>query len=265
MGRPGIALTLIGVTLMLVLVAGPLPVHAASGLVQQNSVGCTAGSCAITITASFPSVSSGNVLVVGVYDFVTDPVQSISDTRSTSFASPAFSIDGTENVYIYYGTLSSSGPDTVTVTFLSTSGAQNVNIYEVSGVTTTGAGTGHDANTPSTSIDAQFPAAINVPSGAFVVGMIGTSSQPTVTPGTGFTLSTDHSGGFSHAQYSISGVASPTIFPATCSPPFRWAEAGLVPDPTAAPIPEYPFGLPLLAVLAIIAYGIIRRGRVTTS
>ena len=55
---------------------------------------------------------------------------------------------------------------------------------------------------------------------------LGTNSfRGTATAGEGFTLSTDNSGtGTTFAQYSISGVSSPTNFQATTKSAGSWAE-----------------------------------------
>ncbi len=213
------------------------PVHAASTIIQQNNAGCDFCSSA-TLQVSFSSnVASGNVIVVGIEGFLIT-VTGVSDSLSSSLTQAVTSTDGNDHVYIYYATLSSSGADTITVTFDQASSVENAYVYEVSGVTTVGAATNHDAGSGSSAISA---GSVDFQSGAFLLGMIGTenncSDSPcprgmTVSSGAGFALSTENSGSrFSHAQYSTSGVSSPTNFPAAITSAFTadyWAEAGIV-------------------------------------
>lgn len=244
MSRKALGLMLVAVTFLVLLVAEPLPVHAASGIVQQNNGGCGPNGTACsstTLAVAFPgNVHHGSVLVVGVQGEESNPVQLISDSLGLTFSQAVTRGDGFDHVYIYDATYIGSGaPDTVTVTFLNTQGGQNVYIYEVAGVTTTGATTSSDAASSGTSIDA---GSVTFTAGAFLLGMIATAGAyngpKTVTQGAGFTLSPDNSAtGISHAQYATSGVPPPTTtFPATQSAGSNteWVEAGLALNP----IPE---------------------------
>jgi hypothetical protein len=188
------------------------------------------------------SVASGDVVLVGVFSgsSISITVGSVSDSLSSSFTQAVTSSNliGGEflYVYIYYATLSSSGSDQITVTFSSPptqySTVFYVFIYEVSGVTTTGATTGTgagDYGAPVSTTSTAFQ------SGAFLLGIIGNNIMSTgVTPGSGFTLTPDDSAsqilGISHVEYSTSGVSSPTTFPATFSQSNRWVEAGIALD-----------------------------------
>lgn len=128
-------------------------------------------------------------------------------------------------------------------------------------MTTTGAGTGTGSDT-GTSVST---ASVSSQAGAFLVGVIhysGTGS--TVTHGAGFTLSpvscpTSQSVPVcdTAAQYA-DPVSSPTAFPATLSDSSNWAEAGIALNPLS-PIPEYPLGLPILAILMVLGYALVRR------
>ena len=218
---------LLVVVVMFLFVLEPIPVHAASSIVQQNNGGCVwCESTTLAVTFS-SDVASGNVVVVGIEAMRWDQLSSLSDSFDSSYTQAVTSTDGNDYVYIYYATLSSSGSDTVTATFSSSGEAtvQNVYIYEVSGVVPTGAVVDNNAGAGTSSVSAtNF---VSFPPGAFLLGMIGTedghtypSAGMTVTPGAGFTLSPDNSGSrFSHAQYAISGVSSPTNFPATITNP----------------------------------------------
>jgi hypothetical protein len=246
---------------MFLLVLMPLPVHAASTLVRQSSGECT--SC-LTIPVSFSAnVAGGNVVVVGVvtYDASATPTAtSVSDSLSPSFTQAIASSNGANGrTTIYYATLPSGGPDTITVGFSPAAGEADVYIYEVSGVTTAGAAAATGSCQPScqspTSISTSF--SLPFPMGAFLLGVTIIPDEP-FTQGTGFTLSPQFASQDSAAQYSTSGVVSPTNFPASIAS--GWAEVGIVLNPAPTPpIPEYPLGLPILAILTIIGYGLIRR------
>jgi hypothetical protein len=233
----------------LMLVVEPSPVHGASSLVQQKMVHCKGvGSVYLcdsaTLSVSFSNpVTSGNVAVVGVY-VIHNPaiaLTSISDSQGSSFtlAATSTTLSSVIAVYLYYAPLTSSGSDTITATFSSVpsgdTGYAYVYIYEVSGVTTTGVATGTGAgfgNSVSTS-DTPFQ------DGAFLLGIIGngqlTSTLGGTTPGSGFTLTPDNPYteliGLSHAQYSTSGVSSPTTFPATLYDTQYWVEVGIALNP----------------------------------
>lgn len=207
-----------------------LPVHAASTLVQQNNAGCFG--CSSTLSISLANnVAAGDVILVGVV--VADasfPVSSLADSLGSTFTQAVTSTNAPPPiVYIYYATLSSSGMDVITATFSAAPPVENIYVYEVSGVTTTGvvnatgSGTGTSISTSS----------VSFPTGAFLLGIIGTNSVGgTARVGTGFILSTDNSGtGVTYAQYSMSGVSSPTSFQATTNAAVSWAEDAIVLTP----------------------------------
>jgi hypothetical protein len=219
-----VAFTLFALSTALLLVMALLPVHAASALVQQNNGGCLG--CSNTLSVSFTNnVASGDVIVVGVV--VADasiPLNAITDSLGSSFTQAAASNDTSPPiVYIYYATLSSSGADVVTTTLNAAAPAQSVYIYEISGVTTvgalnaTGSGEGTFISTSS---------ALSFKTGAFLLGIIGENNfVGTATAGAGFTLSPNNSGvGVAYAQYSTSGLSSPTSFQATTNSAVNWAE-----------------------------------------
>ena len=223
---------LVVVSATLLLTVALLPVHAASALVQQNNVECLG--CSSTLSVSFPSnVVNGDVVVVGVVVAgASFTVSSLTDSLSSSFTQAVVSNSTPPpTVYIFYATLSSSGAEVVTATFSAAAPAQSIYIYEVSGVTTTGAATATGSGL-GTSISTSSP--VTFQTGAFLLGVIGTNSfGGTATAGTGFTLSADTSGiGATHAQYSISGITSPTNFQATTNSVVSWAEDGIALMPT---------------------------------
>jgi hypothetical protein len=222
-----------------VLVAEPLPVHAASSLVQQNSGGCdpcTDGFVYWPISVSFTdNVVSGNVVVVAAVA-EAQTVTSISDSLLSSYNLAVTKSDFVANVYIYYTTLTASGADTVTVTFSQSSSATAyVFIYEVTGVTNTGVGTASGSGQGSpvfNPVQMTTSTSVVFQPGAFLLGVIwiGSNSYPT-TAGQGFTLSPS-SPLWAQAEYSTGGVSSPTNFPATFGPTgfggsAYWVEAGV--------------------------------------
>jgi hypothetical protein len=176
------------------------------------------------------------------------------------------------NAAIYTATLSSSGGDTVTVTFnlpppvgVEYAGSEDaVYVYEVAGVTTTGAATATGGVGSGDSVSTSTM--VSFQPGAFLLGMIATCNC-SATPGTGFTFSPqpppphDITGYPSYAEYS-DPVSSPTTFPATLSYGTLytgWVEAGIALNPLTSIIPEYPLGLPILAIFMVLGYAVIRR------
>jgi hypothetical protein len=257
---------------MVLFVLEPLPVHAAATLVQENGNGDSFFSPPyltpeVTVVLS-SSVTSGDVLVLGVAWLGS--VTSITDTRGSSF-SLAVSKTGSDissfpsNVAIYIATLTSSGPETVTAKFstgeespftgLVYSAYDDVFVYEVAGVTTAGAATGTGGLGSGTTAQTS---SVSFPAGAFLLGLLSNGCNCTVTAGAGFTLSPVTFVAASDVEYS-DPVSSPTTFPVTLN--FfgaPWTEVGIALSPTS-PIPEYPLGLPILAIFMLIGYGIIRR------
>ena len=164
---------------------------------------------------------------------------------------------GGSAVLIYAATIPTCGDcipsDEFTVTFLRGT-FMDVWAYEVAGVSTVGlaadkgSGTGTIVSTSPVSFTA----------GAFLLGINIHDPSASVTAGPGFTLNNDLIG-ISTAEYA-DPVSSPTTFPATLSDSVSWAEAGIALNSTLVPpISEYPLGLPLLALLIAVAYGIVRR------
>jgi len=268
----------------LMLAVEPLPVDAASSLVQQKGTVCVrAGglvACDSTLSVSFSNdVASGNVVIVAVAVMDATPisVSHVEDSRGSSFTQAVVSSYLWMNVYVYYAMLISSGPDKVTVTFSSVpselNGAAYIFAYEVHGITTasvaTGTGSGtvpKDGGTVSTT-PTQFE------NGAFLVAIM---MQPILSSswaaGDNFQLSPnpldknnneDAYIRLSRAEYSTSGVSSPTTFPATLSPnPYydhaEWVEAGAAfnpapPSPVGAPVGGFVKPVNKLAVVAAYA------------
>jgi len=225
---------------------------------------------------TFPSgLTAGNTIVVGIAltpPGIVNGLTSISDSKGFSYTQAVNVCVGALCAYIYYATASSGGADTVTVSVVNhidagEQGGVDAYIYEVSGITTsgmtmaTGQGSGSGSQSVFTSSSASFS------SGAFLLGVISnTYNEITFSAGGGFIPSTQKSGsGDGWAEYS-DPASSPTNFPATIGTGVTrsWVEAGVVFPPSSnPPIPEYPLGLPLLAIFMILAFSVIRRRTVT--
>jgi hypothetical protein len=155
--------------------------------------------------------------------------------------------NGGAYAYIYYAMLSSSGPDTATATFSSTPSDYNgfayLFIYEIFGVTTTGVATGTGSGIISGVSGSISTSSTGFQSGAFLVAIMENDIfSSNWVAGSGFQLSPPpHSGGavdqfitLSKAEYSTSGVSSPTDFPATLSssnPSQDWVEVSIALNP----------------------------------
>ena len=254
----GKAVVILLVLLSSFMIAAPHAVHAQPTLVQQASGGCSDGCDGNQANAPFSDqVTSGDLIVVGVAStFEVDPETpfTVSDNLDSSFtlAVPDCVAPAQEScVAIYYANAPSTGSDTVTVTV--NLGEENplsidLFIYELSGVTTVSAATGFCQG--ASEVLAPRMATTVMPNGAagggctavstsstsfttqgFLLGVVGVVQleDPSFTPGAGFTASTPSSGsGLGFAEYSLSGVASPTTFPGTVnSEGFFWTEVGL--------------------------------------
>ena len=132
-----LAVLVASLILFLSIVAHAPPARADSTLVQQNNGGCATTSCSPS-PISFPSpVTAGDVVVVAIAVY-SGSVGSVGDSFGSTFTLVAEASSSPIDVYIYDATLSSSGSDSIFVTFFgATQGG--VYIYEVSGVTTVGA------------------------------------------------------------------------------------------------------------------------------
>ncbi len=178
------------------------------------------------------------VVAIAVY---SGTVGSVGDTFGSTFTLVAEGSDSPIDVFFYHATLSSSGSDSIFVTFAgATQGG--VYIYEVSGVTTVGAvykaagGDCYSPPCPASTESASFQ------SGAFLVSLVaGTDytrqSVISTTAGANFALSPGSSGGMDggNAEYATSGVSSPTDFPFTLlSSAYPWIEMGLALAPSGS-------------------------------
>jgi len=178
-------------------------------LVQQTSKECSG---ATTCSQGFSSsVTSGDILVVSLETATAISSLSISDSRCSSWTAASGSgITDTAEANMWYCTAGSSGADSPSVSWTTSVNAK-LDIYEISGYTSTGltCGTG----TSGTTTLATSNVAFSTP--AFLVAAWALSSRP-FTAGTGFTASdTSSSGDGGSGEYNTSTITSPTTFPAT--------------------------------------------------
>ncbi|MGA2665946.1 MAG: hypothetical protein ABSF83_13490, partial [Nitrososphaerales archaeon] len=229
------------VVLTVLLGVGSIPAaHAATSSVVQTdeaTVACSTSTCSVPVAFGSP-VTSGDVIVVG-YAYGL-PLTSLGDSLGTTLSVANFTA-GAISALIGYGTLASSGTDTVTAKFSNPGAAVGgvavftLYIFEVSGVTTSGAvvadGDGF-SSTPSTTASTSSTA---FESGAFLLGVVGGTTPPLDFSSSSSSWTTESSGGFSAATYATSGVSSPTTFPVKASSPIGasigWTEEGLVLNP----------------------------------
>jgi hypothetical protein len=100
-----------------------------------------------------------------------------------------------------------------------------------------------------------------------MLGMVADDNFPDpLTAGSGFSLITVQNGGAAAEFKVVSTTQSGLTVPFTIT--HQDSESGadwvMIADavqglPTTPPIPEYPLGLPLLAILLVIGYGVVRR------
>jgi uncharacterized membrane protein (DUF2068 family) len=224
----------------------PSPVHASSVLVQQNNGGEKSTSATDMFSVSFSSnVARGDIVVVALTGLHGASPMSVSDSLGSSYKSAGMysSADKMVSSLIYTATLSSSGPNKVTGMFGTALGNPvDVYIFEVSGVTSfivTGREATGSLKGPTTEIGADQ--SIIFQNGAALIALLSWfCPSPTVcssTAGAGFTPIAEKSGlGFSQAEYSTSGVSSPTTFPASVRATgsvsgASWVELGVVLEP----------------------------------
>jgi hypothetical protein len=222
-------------------------VSASSPLVQQNNAGCyfTCASATQEVDLSSP-VFSGDVLVVAVALFGGQTPYgtfNVTDSHGTSFTEVTSVCNSVATLIcagIAYGTATSNASsDAITVSFGTPPIQEDVFVYDLSGVMTTGAatGTGQGDYSPISTSSTAFSGE------AFLVSVTNLLGTGNFTAGTGFTVSSENSGDQAgYAQYSYSGVTSPTTFPATTSGD-DWVEAGLaLPLPPASLGPSIVYG-----------------------
>jgi len=164
-----------------------------------QSTGSQNQNTASLATAFSSNVTSGNVVIVAITaDNAVALTFGVSDTLGTTYtavASPV--VNGTRQVQIFYGALTSSGANTVTVSTGATSGPLSAGIAEYSGLYT---GSPLDASSSATGTS-NSPTTGSIPvsgNGELVLGVLA-AGQP------GMNFSITDAGGFTN-RYS--GVTS---------------------------------------------------------
>ena len=245
-------------------------VHASVSVVQNTSAHFSSISDSEAFTTS---VTSGDLVVVGILTFApASTVSTVTDSLGLSYTKAVQLPDSHANdvAAIYYATLSKGGSDTVMMTLgLAPVDGWDVYLFEVSGVTPPVVTTGQGASgaTPSSSI---ATASTSFTSPAFLIAVVGFFNclDEAINPGPGFSYITAPNPTTTCSALEIADpVASPTTFPATItssgsSGSDNWVEVGAAFSASTL-IPEYPLGLPVLAILTVIGYAVIRRFNAT--
>ena len=218
-------------------------------LVQQVRGGCDAACTGESFRLALPQpVYGGHVVVVGIA--VTGagpagPAISVSDSLGSAYSLLAAGNDthfgSSDYASIFGATPAAGGRDNLTITVAGSQSArisEYAFIYEVSGVSLAGARPSHTYGHISGLIGS---APIKSPSttfrtGSFLLAVIALNTPQLVSAGAGFTLPGHYdvigaAGGY--AEYSTSGVTSPTEFQAFVYSPglTLWTEVGVALQP----------------------------------
>lgn len=211
-------------------------VHAASpALVQTDHAysSCGTSTCSIVLSNFTSPMASGDMIIIALQEW-NGYSFTISDNLTNAYSKVYVDSAGHTYTGIWYAT-TKGGADKVNVTGTTVPFGGNilnasVEIFEVSGVTGL---VGYGNNEGHT--NAPFTPNVNFGSAFFLVGSIATN-RTSISPGTGFTA--DCMKGAFCAQYSLSGVTSPTTFPASLGVTSVWAEVGAAFGPSVS----VPFG-----------------------
>ncbi len=249
-------------------------VHASVSVVQQTTQESGIPTFVTTASKAFVMpVTSGDVVVVGILiQNSLETVSSVTDSLGSSYNKAVELVDSTLTLFtsaIYYATISSGGcpcSDTVTVSIGPAANVLDVYLFEVSGVTppSVSTGTGTSGPPPSSSI-ATSSTSFTPPAFLIAVVGLGLCGMEAINPGSGFSYVTAPNPSNTCSAVEIADpLSSPTTFPGTITISGStgsdfWVEVGAAFSAPVAPIPEYPLGLPLIAVLTVLAYGVLRR------
>jgi hypothetical protein len=218
---PAVALVLVYV---LAIVSMAPTVHAASVV-----VGTYGSSTSLTTSgsASFSgSVTPGDIIVAAFGTSATISAFTMSDTRCGAFANwhqVGSTVTNTATVRIYYCTATSSGTDTISVSW-TTNSRYTLDVYDLTGYTAAGATTAPGTGTSGAPATSSFPFS----SGSMLVAIEASIASRTVSALTGSFTTGDATGTtlYSHGEYATSGITSPTTFSMTLSSSTTWAEIG---------------------------------------
>jgi len=260
------------VLFMLLLVLEPLPAHASSLILFDSSATSNCSGCTTLSWLHTVGVGNNGILIVGLSGFKNDPATSV--TFGPKPLSRVGNHLGFANVNVELWALlnpssacaPSPPPCTATVTVTITGGnilaGGSVSYFNVGGTGTVASA--DDGGTPGT-IGSVTVSSSN--SGDLVVDVFGAYNNlaaPTASPGSG--QSQRWNTGLVHpvtiAFFVGGGSDKPDSPPVTMTWSFAtstyWSLIAVPLIPTAV-IPEYPLGLPILAIFMIIGYGVVRR------
>jgi hypothetical protein len=178
-------------------------------------------------------------------DGSTSTTAPMSFSSNQAFAEAAVALAPLYTTYyswIYYATSSSSGTDTITANFASSTSAW-VSAYDVSGITTAGALT--STGSSSTAVGSGSVGTLNPSTNAFVLAGLATSNAEKPAPGTGYTQPGGTGPGDpcnnqqGCSEYLIDTTGASTNAPWTFSVNVGYAEAAMAFAPTTTPYYSY--------------------------
>ena len=270
--RRAAGLGLLVVSFMVLFVLEPFPVHAGTPIVFDSSVTNNCAGCTTLSWSHTVGTGSDGILIVGLSGFKNNLATSVTfGAKSLSRLGNRF---GYSNVNVELWALlnpssacaPSPPPCTATVTVTTTAdnilAGGSVSYFNVGGTGTVASA--DDGGTPGT-IGSVMVSSSN--SGDVVVDVFGAYNNvasPTASPGSGQTQRWNT--GLVHpvaiAFFVGGGSDKPDSPPVTMTWSFAtstyWSLIA-VPLIPATIIPEYPFGLPILAIFMLIGYGVVRR------
>lgn len=272
MKRGTAGIELLAVMFMFLLILELLRVHASTPIIfdssaTNNCAGCTSLSWSHTV-----GTGSNGILIVGLSGFKNDPATSVTfGPKSLSLLGNRL---GSSNVNVeLWALLNPSGacapsppPCTAAVAVTITGGnilaGGSVSYFNVGGTGTVASA--DDGGTPGTTGSVTVSSSN---SGDLVVDAFGAYNNvatPTASQGSGQSQrwNTGPVHPISIAFFVGGGSDKPDSPPVTMTWSFAtttyWSLIA-VPLTPPSPIPEYPLGLPILAILMLIGYGLVRR------
>ncbi len=269
-GTAGLGLLLI--LFMFLLVLMPLPVHASTSIVFDSSGTNNCSACVSLMWSHTVGSGSNGILIVGI-----SAVPDAAPATSVKFGATSLTFVGdhtsaTHNVHVELWSLLDPPSGTATMITVTYSSITPLTIIggSVSYFNVAGTGTVASADQPSGTVDTGSVLVSGSSSGDLVVDTLavldvaeGIAASPTGPGQTAHWISA-----LSSPFFVGAGSDQPASSPVTMSWSFSSHHGGdiywsLIAVPltpfTAPPIPEYPLGLPILAILTIIGYGLVRR------
>ncbi len=263
---------LLVVLCMFLLVLEPLSVHASTSIVFDSSATNNCAGCLTLSWSHTVGTGSNGILIVGLSGYKNAPATSVtfgSKLLSRVGNHLGFSLVNVE-LWVLLNPSSACAPSpppckamvTVTITADDILAGGSVSYFNVGGTGTVASA--DDGGTPGTTGSVTVSGST---SGDLVVDALGAYNNvgtTTASPGAGQSQrwNTGPVHPISIANFVGGGSDQPASSPVTMtwslSTSTFWSLIA-VPLTQATIIPEYPLGLPILAILTIIAYGVIRR------